>query len=144
MLEPTFVDSLAGLQKLAEEMKKYAREKPLTEEPPYSKTLEEAVERARSPEMVEYCKHDANVRLVIFRRTFPVTLGFTLDQYKNPPQWTLSMSLPQGLDENNQPRMGRVPDTLANVIATAFFGEGYDEVPPAGAFKTVRQFQKVV
>jgi len=144
MLEPTFVESLAGLQKLAEEMKEYARQKPLTEAPPYSKTREEAIDRARSPEMVEYCKTDANVRLVVFRRTLPVTLGFTLDQYKDPVQWTLSMSLPQGVDNNNLPILGRVPDTLANVIATAFFGEGYEEVPPDGAFKTVRQFEKVV
>jgi hypothetical protein len=142
MLEPSYVDGPADLVRLADEMKEFARKDPHAEKPGYSKTLEEAKQAAEKPEMVEMVKASPTIRLVIFQRLFPVTLGLSLDQYKDPACWTLSMSMPGGLDDQGKPNIVRVPDPLAGVIAKAFFGEGYQEVAPEGFWKTVRQFEK--
>jgi len=144
MLEPTFVENFEDIQKVAEEMKGYARKAPVAKEVEYSKNEEEATENARRPEVVEYCKQSPGIRLLIFQKVLPITLGFSLDQYKDPARWTLSMSVPHPRDENGTPVIGRVPDKLATFIATAFFGEEYKEVPPEGAYKTIRQFEKVI
>ncbi len=143
MLEPTYIKNLGDLLKIAEEMKMHARKDPVDKAVEYSSSEEEATENARRPEVVEYCKQSPCIRLLVLPGSYLVTLGFSIDQHKDPVCWTLSMSNPQP-PVDGKPNIGRVSDSMAKLIATAFFDEKYEEVPPEGAYKTVRQFESEI
>ncbi len=139
MIEPVAVYSAAEVVAIAEDMKAHAQKTFHDQKPEYSKSDEELVERINSEEMRKVTKESPGIRCLLLNGELPVTLGLTLDVWKDPISWNLSMSIP--IPSPGQ-MVQRVPDEIISVLVPCFFKEGYTEIPPEGRIPQIRQFIK--
>lgn len=134
-LEPVICDRVEDIRSLAQEMFKAAKGDPIDSPPPYSKTADEAFERAKNPKIVEDLRTSGTTRCVILGRALFVTLVLTLDQFDGEPSYHLSMSLLLG-----PKKVGRVPDVLAEAIVKVFFGDKSKAIDNPTALSLVRHY----
>jgi hypothetical protein len=139
MIEPVAVYSAAEVVAIAEEMKAYAKSHFHENKPEYSKSDEELREWMNNEDFRKVVAESPGIRCLLLRGELPVTLGLTLDLFKDPISWNLSMSIP--IPSPGQ-MVQRVPDEIVKLLVPCFFGNEYTEIPPEGRIKEIRQFIK--
>jgi hypothetical protein len=131
--------------KLADKMRQIAETIPTVDYPAYATTREEAEENVRQYEKLNAIA-EGLTRVVAYpdknveSKYRIATVVLTLDEHVTPNRWNFSTSDPVNATKENGPN--RVADDLAFLLAEAFLGTGYEEIPPEGYWKNVRQFTK--
>lgn len=136
-LIPVHCRTVEDIRALAVEMKVNGRCDPHTEPHASSPTVEAALENAARPALQTDIIESGTLRVVYFpEHKAIVSVVLTYDEFETPPMWNMSISLPNPY--GGEP--SRVPDNIASMICKGFLGETFQEIPPVGAFKNVRQF----
>ena len=133
-IEFTTVSNLEDLKKVAEEMKQSA---PVTGRPQYSANEQEAIQRARQPEIIKQVESQAKsggIRCITLLGV-PVTMQITIDSYDVQMKWHLSMSIPgaKGIPQE-------VPAHVSSLLAMVFFGDSWIEGERSTGLKNVKHF----
>jgi len=139
MITPTPVYSAAEVVAIAEEMKAHAQKTFHDKKPEYSKSDEELREWTQNEDFRKVVAESPGIRCLLLNGELPVTMGLTLDLWKDPISWNLSMSIP--IPAPGQ-MVQRVPDEIVKLLVPCFFKEDFTEIPPEGRIKEIRQFIK--
>src|ERR1019366_4821215 len=131
--KPVVCNTEEDIKDIGEEMKVYGRTTFHDKKPTYCKNEAEVLEEAKLPDVRDFIMNCPGIRCLFLRGMFPVTISLTLDTWKNPVAWNLSMSVPTGKG------IERVPDQITTLVARCILGEGSTEIPPEGSLKQVRQ-----
>jgi hypothetical protein len=135
LLQPLRIRDNVQLSYLADEMVTLAGANPITDDPGSAGAAEETGPRpAGVPEIL----WGTGLCRVLHIQNTVVAVSFSLDAFRDPPLWRLSLALatPGGAPD-------RVPEPLVQTLATAFFGGSrYKEVGADGASTPIRHFIK--